>query len=174
MDAPAKQTLDEEALERLYLRLEKPLYNVVYRWLWDSEDTREIVQEAFVRLWKIRAKVELRTVDALLYRIALNLASSRRRTRKLWRWVSLETLHDRPATGFSTEADLVRRQEAETVRLAVDSLPEQLRRVVTLCELTDLTHAEIAGILGIRPGTVGSRRHRALRRLRERLVAEGF
>lgn len=174
MEAQAKQRLDEDALERLYLRLEKPLYNVVYRWLWDSEDTREVVQEAFVRLWKMRAKVKLRTVDALLYRIALNLASSRRRTRKLWRWVSLETLHDRPAAGASSEADLVRRQEADAVRLAVDALPEPLKRIVTLCELTDLTHEEIGVILGIRPGTVGSRRHRALRRLRERLVTEGF
>ena len=174
MEASAQQTLDEEALERLCHRLEKPLYNVVHRWLWDSEDTREVVQEAFVRLWKMRARVKLRTVDALLYRIALNLASSRRRTRKVWHWVSLETLHNRPPAGASSEADLVRRQEAKAVRLAVDSLPEHLKRVVTLCELSDLTHAEIGGILGIRPGTVGSRRHRALQRLREKLLAEGF
>jgi RNA polymerase sigma-70 factor (ECF subfamily) len=174
MEGSAQRTLDEDALERLYLRLEKPLYNVVYRWLWDSEDTHEVVQEAFVRLWKMRTRVDLLTVDALVYRIALNLASSQRRKRRIWRWVSLETLLDRPTTGASSEDDLVQRQEAETVRAAVDALPEQLKKVVTLCELTDLTHAEIGAILGIRPGTVGSRRHRALERLREKLLAEGF
>lgn len=173
MEAPA-QTLDEDALERLYLRLEKPLYNVVYRWLWDSEDTREVVQEAFVRLWKMRSKVDPLTVEALVYRIALNLASNQRRKRKIWRWVSLEALLDQPATDLSSEDDLVRHQEAEAVRAAVDALPAQLKKVVTLCELTDLTHAEIGAILGIRPGTVGSRRHRALQRLREKLLAEGF
>ena len=55
------------------------------------------------------------------------------------------------------------------MRRAVEQLPNELRSVVVLCECTDLTYEGVAEILGIPPGTVGSRRHRALRMLRERL-----
>ena len=55
------------------------------------------------------------------------------------------------------------------MREAVNSLPEELRRVVVLCECSELTYDEIGAVLSIPAGTVGSRRHRALRLLRERL-----
>jgi RNA polymerase sigma-70 factor (ECF subfamily) len=155
-------------LERLYRRLEKPLYNVVYRWVWNPEDAREIVQEAFVRLWRMRRRVEMKTVEPLVYRIALNLASTRRRAGKLWRWISLEAVRERTDPRHEPDAELSRSR----VRKAVHSLPEDLRRIVILCEFSDLSYAEIAGILSIPEGTVGSRRNRALKLLRARLSGE--
>ena len=50
-----RERFDEKKLETFYARLEKPVYNVVYRWLWREEDARDVVQEAFVRLWRMRA-----------------------------------------------------------------------------------------------------------------------
>ena len=55
------------------------------------------------------------------------------------------------------------------MRRALDSLPEALRRVVTLCELTDMGYDEVAAVLEVPVGTVGSRRHAAFKRLEERL-----
>ena len=75
--------MGEEDLERLYARLERPLYNVAFRWVWKAEDAQEIVQEAFLRVWRMRQRVDVETVDALIYKIAINLASSRRRSAKL-------------------------------------------------------------------------------------------
>ena len=89
--------LDDAEIERLYLRLEKPLFNVVYRWLWQAEEAHDLVQEAFVRLVRMRDRIEPATVEALVYRIALNLARNRRRARRLWRWVGLEAAPDAPA-----------------------------------------------------------------------------
>jgi RNA polymerase sigma-70 factor (ECF subfamily) len=165
MSEATKRQLDRAELERLYARLERPLYNVVYRWLWDREEARDVVQEAFVRLWRKRADVDLASVEALTYRIALNLASNRRRARKVWRWVSLEPVRQR-ATGEPPADEILERRD---LRAAVDALPEQLRRIVMLCEFSDLSHREIGELLGIPSGTVGSRRHRALAALREQL-----
>jgi RNA polymerase sigma-70 factor (ECF subfamily) len=67
---------------------------------------------------------------------------------------------------------MVRDQERHRVRDAVSSLPEDLRDVVLLCEFSGMSYAEIAGTLSIPEGTVGSRRHRALKLLRSRLSAE--
>jgi RNA polymerase sigma-70 factor (ECF subfamily) len=61
------------------------------------------------------------------------------------------------------------RQVRERVRRAVDALPERLRRVVVLTELAELSYADVARVLAIPEGTVASRRHAAVRRLRKLL-----
>lgn len=57
-------------------------------------------------------------------------------------------------------------ERAAAVRAAMDELPDELRRVVELRDVTELSYAQIATILDIKEGTVGSRRHAALARLR--------
>ena len=168
-DPPA---LDQAALEALYVKLEKPMFNVVYRWLWNASDAEEVVQEAFVRVWNARARVEMATVEPLLYRTALNLASNRRRASRLWRWLGLEVAGDVKAQGKSAEGALASEETRARVRAAIEALPERLREVVVLCELSEMSHAEIAETLGIPSGTVGSRRHAALAKLRELLGEE--
>ena len=93
----------EEDLEQLYARLERPLCNLVFRWVWSMDDAQDIVQDAFLRLWRMRERVNMNTVDPLIYKIALNLAASRRRSRKRWRWVTLDVL--RGATSPTRPAD---------------------------------------------------------------------
>ncbi len=107
----------------------------------------------------MRDRVDMDRVDALVWRIALNLASNRRRRRAVLSWVGLDVepagppdFHDAPA-----------------VRRAVDALPERLRTVVMLCEVAGLSYAEVAAIVDIPIGTVGSRRNAALKRLRTEL-----
>ena len=156
-------------LERLHARLERPLYNVAFRWAWNADDASDLVQEAFVRLWRMRKRVDMRRVEPLIYRILLNLAASRRRTSRVWRWVSLGALRETAATGAGPDERMLSDTRHAELRRAVEQLPEELRSVVVLCECTDLTYDRVAEILGIPPGTVGSRRHRALRLLRERL-----
>jgi RNA polymerase sigma-70 factor, ECF subfamily len=166
-----KGGLERAALEQLYVRLEKPLFNVVYRWVWDAEMARDLVQEAFERLWKHRARVEPATAEALVYRTALNLAANRRRANKLWRWLSLEGATAVAAVEPAAQERLERAQADAEVRRAVESLPEPMRRVLLMCEFSGMKYEEIASILGIPAGTVASRRHAAMRRLEDELVA---
>jgi RNA polymerase sigma-70 factor, ECF subfamily len=162
-------TLDRPTLERLYQQLEGPLYNVVYRWLWDREEARELVQETFVRLWAMRARVALDTVQPLAYRVALNLAANRRRWRRLRRLVSLEALRGRPREDSGADEDLAQAQRRAVLHAAVDCLPERLRQVIVLCELGEMSYAEVATVLQIPSGTVASRRNAALSQLRQAL-----
>jgi RNA polymerase sigma-70 factor (ECF subfamily) len=55
------------------------------------------------------------------------------------------------------------------IQRAVDELPERLKRVLMLCELAGMSYGEVAAVTGVKEGTVGSRRNRALALLRERL-----
>ncbi len=56
---------------------------------------------------------------------------------------------------------------------AIDGLPDSLKRVLLLSELAGMSYREIASIMQIKEGTVGSRRNRALTILRKRLKAGG-
>ncbi len=169
MSSPDTGTLDDTRLELLYARLETPIYNVVYRWVWNEAEAHDIVQEAFVKLWRMRARVNLATVEPLVYRIAVNLAANRRRSRKLWRWVSMDALRASSDSRASADETLAAEQTRRAVRAAIDGLPEKYRRVITLCELTELSYEQIADSLGIAVGTVGSRRNTALQLLRTKL-----
>ncbi len=162
----------EADLERLYARLEKPLYNVVYRWVWKPEEAQDIVQEAFLRLWRMSDKVRMESVEPLIYRIALNLASSAVRSKKIWRWVTLDAVRDAVSTARPAEEEIAADEEFARMRAAVESLPEELRKVVMLCELSELSYGEIAEVLSIPAGTVGSRRNRALKELKL-MLSEG-
>ncbi len=163
MKAEETCRLDGAGLERLFVELERPVYNVVYRWVWNREEARDLVQEAFVRLWQMRERVAMQTVRPLLYRIAINLAANRRRWRRLWRWTVLDDVRE-PAVAGGELVERARREAA--VRSAIDGLPERLRRVVMLCELGEMSYAEVAAVLQIPPGTVASRRNAAMARLR--------
>jgi RNA polymerase sigma-70 factor (ECF subfamily) len=158
---------DEAQWIAWYEQFEKPLYNVAYRWLWDAAESQDVVQEAFLKIWRIRHRVVAEGFKALIFRTTLRIASNRVRRRRYWRFVPLgEPDMD---TGATENPDILASRE---VRQALDSLPESLRRVLLLSELGGLSYREVAEVLGIREGTVGSRRNRALAQLKKELASK--
>jgi RNA polymerase sigma-70 factor (ECF subfamily) len=130
----------------------------------------DLVQDAFMKLWHMRDRIDPATVEALAFRIALNLASNRLRSRRLWRWLPFVAEGgDDIDPGALADAGVDARRRQRAVRAAVESLPDDLRRVVFMCEFSGLGYDEIASALGVPTGTVGSRRNRALKLLREKL-----
>src|SRR5262245_25220713 len=101
----------------VYRRLEKPLYNVVYRVIWDSAESQDVVQETFLRCWRRKDDIRADGFNALLFRTALNLASNRRRRVRLWRLVGAEVLDE--VAGDSVAPD----ELSKPMRDALDSLP---------------------------------------------------
>jgi RNA polymerase sigma-70 factor (ECF subfamily) len=160
-------SVDKARWVDVYRRLEKPLYNVVYRVIWDAAESQDVVQETFLRCWRRKEDIRADGFKALLFRTALNLASNRRRHTRVWRVVGVEALD--AVADDSHSADSF----SKTVREAFEHLPPPLRDVLLLTELAGMTYPEIAAALGIAEGTVGSRRTRALALLRERLAVQG-
>jgi RNA polymerase sigma-70 factor (ECF subfamily) len=151
----------------VYRALEKPLYNVVYRLVWDAAGSQDIVQETFLRCWQRKDDIRADGFKALLFRTALNLASNRRRRDRLWRMTGLSfvaELADDRAGGDTI---------SKPVRDAFAALPEDMKHVVLLTEIAGMSYCEAAAALGVAEGTVGSRRTRALALLRERLEGTG-
>ena len=134
----------------VYRRLEKPLYNVVYRVLWDAAESQDVVQDAFLRCWRRKDDIRADGFTALLYRTALNLASNRRRRTRLWRMVDVAAIAQVADESAADEPI------SPVVRAAFDALPDALKYVVLLTEIAGMTYPEVAAALGDR------RRHRRL------------
>jgi RNA polymerase sigma-70 factor (ECF subfamily) len=154
--------IDEATLLACHARIEKPLYNVLYRRLWDAHECQDLIQDAFLALWHRRARISAESVDALAWTAALNLANNRLRWRRLRQWVALDDAGDHVDAALTPE-ELAAQSR---VRAALDALDARLRDVLLLSEVAGLATNEIAAVLGIAPGTVGSRKHAAVARMR--------
>lgn len=157
----ALQAADIEACHR---RVERGLFNVLLRMLWDAPTCQDVIQDAFLKLWSQRARLQPERLDALVYATALNLARNRLRWQRLRHWVGLEVLDEAPG-----RSDAGMNEELLSLREALQAIDARDRELLLLSEYGGFDTRELAAILGIAPGTVGSRRHRALRRLRERM-----
>jgi RNA polymerase sigma-70 factor (ECF subfamily) len=160
--------LREEALYASYRRLECSLYNVLYRQLWQSQDCQDLVHDAFMRIWERREKVDEATLDALVWTTALNLARNRLRWRKLWRSDAIEDHIEQLHTETDSHDFLAERR----VHQALRALPRRQREVLLMSEYSGLKTSEIARILDIPEGTVASRKHQALARLKTLMGGE--
>ena len=89
--------------------------------------------------------------------------------RKLRRFFSLETAEHEVDTTLDPHAALELEQRRLSVRKAVEALPEKLRSVVVMCELSGLSTRQISEALQIPPGTVSSRRSLAMAALEKSL-----
>lgn len=167
--APGLMTGSDEAQWiAWYKSLEKPLYNLAFRWLWDPAESQDVVQEAFLNCWKIRARIVPEGFKALIFRTTMRLASNRVRRRRTWRMATLNE-QDHPGADRGSSDMLADRE----LQAALAAMPEPLKRVLLLSELGGLSYKEIADVMRTREGTVGSRRSRAIADLRERLAARG-
>lgn len=130
----------------------------------------DLVQEVFLRVLQRSGRYRASgRLDAYLLRIARNLWVDSRRRREL---PSLpQTAGEPPDPAPGPEEVAGGRDRAALLRRALAGLEEPQREILELAVLQDLPYREVAGILGIPVGTVKSRVHYALRRLRTRLQA---
>lgn len=156
-------------LRRLYCRYERRLYGFGVRLLGDPGLAEELVQETWLRLWRSAGRYdpERGTVRTFLYTIARRVAVD------LWRRPSSRAHGaEPPEPGVASRADEV--LLAVTVRDAMTALSPAHRQVLELVYDEDLKLAQVADRLDVPVGTVKTRVHHALRRLRAALEDRGW
>jgi RNA polymerase sigma-70 factor (ECF subfamily) len=178
MHAPGTETLsglrpiadaaggDLEAAVEQYART---VYRVAYSVLRNHHDAEDAVQETFLRLVRHQKDwAVVRDRRAWLARVAWRVALDRRRAAPE---ISLEHAAGADLRAAGAGADEIAEREEMTALLAklVATLPEDLRNVVTLSTVEELTSPEIAEILGVPEGSVRQRLMRARGLLKEKL-----
>jgi RNA polymerase sigma-70 factor (ECF subfamily) len=159
---------DLEQLSELFERHHRRLYQFFLKLARDRSVAEDLVQEVFVRLLKYRHtwRDEAEFVP-WMFALARNAAVDhfRSRTRDSKRdAAAMPDLTPQPAHAVERLEELER---ASQLRAALDLLAPDKREVLLLARFGELRHDRIAAMLGISPGAVRVRLHRALKELRE-------
>lgn len=159
---------------RAFSELFEAMHPVLLRYAWSilkrKEAAQDIVQDAFLKLWQIRATVDpKRSLNALLYTMVRNLALNHKRSAKYEAGTLPEQgpLDDSPAADERMDTDMLRIRLARYIR----ELPPRRREAFTLSRYEGLSHEEIAQVMQLTPRTVNTHITLALRDLRKRVHA---
>lgn len=168
----------EEAFRVLVRRYQKKLLGIAYGITLDREDSLEIVQEVFLKVYqKIHSFRGNASLSTWLHRITVNLCLNwQRRWKRRLKWshqpLERDDGADYPELGSDEESphSLYRGKEVERIfREKLSGLPEEAKTVFVLKEVEGLSYEEIAKTLKIKRGTVSSRLFYARKRLKESL-----
>lgn len=164
---------DREAFGQLVRKYQNRLYNGMVHKLGSTFDAEDVVQEAFVQAYlKLDTFRQESSFFTWLYRIALNLAWTRRHRKR--RETPFADLSELPRTDEHASESPVERlaskENCERVHRALAELRDDQRIILVLRELEGCDYATIADLLDTKIGTVRSRIHRAREALRHRLA----
>jgi len=170
---------DDDAFEILVNRHQTSILNLIYRFIGDRTQAKDLAQEVFIRVWQAAKtyKPEAK-FTTWLYRITVNLCINELksfRRRKLFQFLRFgedqentieEVLVD---DSPSPEDLLLSREQSRRISDALQSLPANQRMALVLRRYDDLSYQEIAKILNCSVSAVESLLIRAKRNLQKKL-----
>ena len=159
------------AFERLVRQYQGLCWHIVQRMVRHPEDTRELCQEAFLRvhrnLHQYRFDAPLKSwIGQVAYSIARRHLE-RKRIALVEASDDETPLHELVGDGFDLEAAIADDEVARLLHVAIEALPPLQRTLLTLHYLEDTPIGEISRITGIAEGTIKSHLFRSRKRLRE-------
>ena len=161
---------DKSAFDLLVIKYQHKIIQLVNRYVKDPSEAQDVAQEAFIKAY--RALGNFRGDSAFytwLYRIAINTAKnylvsrSRRSSDYQVDVQDAEAIENAPQLqGMETPERLLLNQEIiDTIKTAIDKLPEEMRTAIMLREFEGMSYEEIAAAMDCPVGTVRSRIFRA-------------
>lgn len=172
---------DLQAFDALFDRHHRSLVSFFFHVSWDRHLAEECAQEVFMKFYTHLGTYEPQAkFTTFLFKVAKNLWIDKLRAGAGdAKPVSLESsspageersLKDRLPARVDTPVEILTKQETEAaLRQAIDRLPDEQRLVVVFSEMQGMKYQEIGEILEIPVGTVKSRMHAAVEKLRELL-----
>jgi RNA polymerase sigma-70 factor (ECF subfamily) len=161
---------EARAFEVIFDRHGGVAFSLAYRMCGRRAIAEEVVQEAFLSLWRSGARYDRArgSVRSWVLTVVHNRAIDvlRRGVIGDRRQVSDEGFVERLVAPERTEVEVARRDEAHQVRSALHELPQDQREVIELAYFGGFTHTEIATMLALPIGTVKGRMRLALTKLR--------
>jgi RNA polymerase sigma-70 factor (ECF subfamily) len=164
---------DREAFDVIVERHRRAVYQVCYRFVHNHEDASDLAQDAFVRAWRgLKTFKGQSALSTWLYRIAVNVCLNRvaAKTPLLEPIESTEHFEDVRIEG--AQRAMIREERAVAVRRAIANLPKKQRATLILRTYHDMSHQQIADVLGSSVGAVKANFFHALANLKKILGSE--
>tara|TARA_B100000315_G_scaffold252376_1_gene289033 strand:+ start:8799 stop:9344 length:546 start_codon:yes stop_codon:yes gene_type:complete len=162
---------DEDAFKTLFFQYQPMLFRFVVSKVMDKDIAEDIVQETFVRVWKIRETLEpSKSFFSLIARIGNNLSIDH------FKHLSVRARHKDQIIQYESRRDNnpyskvhSSHMQGEILQAVHDNLPSKCRNIFLLSRIEGLANNEIAEILDISQRTVENQLYRALKILRKKL-----
>lgn len=146
------------------------IYRVAYRMLGDKAEAEDVVQETFIRAWKVLPTWEPKAkFSTWACTVALNICRDRLRKHKP---VLMETPPERVDSGLRPDQALVSAQAVHGIEAKIATLPERQRQALSLCALEGMGNKEASAAMGITVHALEGLLGRARRTLRAALKEE--
>jgi RNA polymerase sigma-70 factor (ECF subfamily) len=167
------QRAEASAFEVVYDRHAGAAFSLAYRMCGTRQLAEEIVQEAFLSIWRSGGRYDRRRGSVRTWILGIThhraIDALRRGVVQERHRASDEGIDERFEADERTDAEVARREEALEVRGALEDLPAEQRRAIELAYYGGFTQSEIADMLDVPIGTVKGRMRLGMEKLRDRL-----
>lgn len=163
-----------EAFKENILPLNRKLLGFANRFMQDLDDSKDIVQEIYVKLWNMRADLDkYNSVEALAMRMTRNLCLDKIKLKKTvpLNGVVKEEVSDE--TGFK-EKQTELKIAAQRAKNAIERLEEPQKTIMQLRDIEGYDYDEIAQILNMNVNTIRVSLSRARKKVREFLLTKYY
>jgi RNA polymerase sigma-70 factor (ECF subfamily) len=160
---------DRGAFELLFQAMYGQLCAYAERFVGDADNAEEIVQDIFVRVWQKREQIDITySIKSYLYQSVRNASLNQIKHENI---VREHQQYEKAVGSVTDESDtMVTMELEERIRAAVESLPDERRRIFRMSRDEGLKYKEIAEQLNISVKTVENQIGRALKSLRTDLA----
>lgn len=161
---------DWNAFQVIFDAYSERLFHFAYSYLKDSDDTEEIVQDVFLRLWEIRTEIdEEKSFRSFLYKMTVNRVFNHLKHQIVRQRYEEHLMSLDPVFSETPEEAFRRNELSDKVQDVLNKLPEQKRRIFVLSRLKGYSNVEISEKLGLSVRTVENQVYRATKFLKEHL-----
>jgi RNA polymerase sigma-70 factor (ECF subfamily) len=166
-------TGDEAAFASFYRRFAPGLFSMIYEILQDQKEAEDVLQEAFVQMWKKASTYDPNRSGLFTWAVmisrnkAIDRIRARQRRARTIEAATVETEAAGPKYAEQANELLGHGEERTRIRRALSSLPDAQRDAIDLAFFRGLTQLEISSKLGAPLGTIKARIRRGLLALRD-------
>ena len=158
----------EEGFRQLVIQYQQRLYQVVRRQLPSHEDTDDVLQNTFIKIFRHLDSFEGRSeLYTWMYRIASNEVINHHKTRSRMKVVELDANDSREAEGYFNAEDL-----ASSLESIVQGLPERQQMVFRMRYYDELSYRQMSDLLQLTEGALKASFHHAVKKIEEELKAK--
>ena len=168
---------NHDAYVEIVNRYKDRLTNFIFRYIGSYDECDDIVQDTLIKVYVSKHLYkEIAKFSTWIYTIAINLAKTKMIKKNRYKILSLSSAYDDedkdfdiPDEVYSPETDADSKFQDAYIQKAMNSIPENYRKLVILRDVEDFSYEEIAKMTGLPMGTVKSRINRGREKLQKLL-----
>ncbi len=171
---------EESALEVLYERYQRYAYALAYRMLRDPVASEDIVQDAFLSIWRKASSYQAQNgsvqswIQAIVRHRAIDKIRASAHRDYQWTAFQVENEQDPPSEEPDVWEQAWQSEQHRIIREVMQQIPAEQRMVIELAYFRGLTHAEISEQCQIPLGTVKGRMRLGLQKMKALLAESGL